>query len=163
MADAQEPPTLTHFQGHEIYPMPMFATIAVAEVDAVSAWYQAALGFSVVFAAPGGALVHLRRRKYQDLLIVPSRGGAAAAPGSLTISFAVDEEIEPLAERARGAAPLGASSVTGPIATPWNTIDLRVMDPAGHQLVFTARNPHPDPEQAARMKAMFDASRGASD
>jgi hypothetical protein len=38
MADAsQEPPTLARFQDHEIYPMPMFATIAVADVAAASA------------------------------------------------------------------------------------------------------------------------------
>jgi uncharacterized glyoxalase superfamily protein PhnB len=163
MADTQEPPTLTEFNGHEIYPMPMFATIAVADVAAVSAWYQAALGFDVVFAAPGGSLVHLRRRRYQDLLIVPSRDGAVTAPASLTISFAVEGEIDGLAERARGAAAVGASSVTGPIATPWNTVDLRVTDPAGHRLVFTARNPNPDPDQAARVKAMFDAARATPD
>jgi uncharacterized glyoxalase superfamily protein PhnB len=157
MSDADEPPTLKTFQGHEIYPMPMFPTIAVADVAVVSAWYQAALGFTVVFAAPGGAMVHLRRQKYQDLLIVPSREGAATAPATLSITFNVDGEIEALATRARGVAALGASSVAGPLATPWNTLDVRVTDPAGHRLVFTARNPNPDPDQAARMKALFDA------
>lgn len=158
MADANEPPTLTVFQGHEIYPMPMFPTIAVADVPAVSAWYQAALGFSVVFAAPGGAMVHLRRRKYQDVLIVPARDAASVADSSLSITFNADGEIEELAARARHAANVGGSSVNGPVATPWNTLDLRVTDPAGHRLVFTARDPHPDPEQAARMKAMFDGA-----
>src|SRR5262245_64729816 len=84
----QEPPTLTEFQGWEIYPMPMFATIAVHDVAATTAWYEAALGFGVVFKAPSPdgqpMLVHLRRRKYQDLLIVPARG-EASAPTSLTI------------------------------------------------------------------------------
>ena len=163
MADASEPPTLTTFNGHEIYPMPMFPTIAVADVAAVSAWYQAALGFAVVFAAPGGAMVHLRRRKYQDVLIVASREPAAAPASSLSVTFNTDGEIDALAARARGVAALGASSVTGPLATPWNTLDLRVTDPAGHRLVFTARNPNPDPEQAARVKAMFDAAPPAPD
>jgi len=151
-----DPPDVAKFQGHEIYPMPMFATIAVADVAATSAWYQEALGFGVVFAAPGSALVHLRRRKYQDVLIVPAREAAGTAPSSLTISFNADGEIDALAERAAAAAPLGASRVSPPIATPWNTLDLRVTDPAGHHLVFTARNPNPDPAQAARMKAMFE-------
>jgi hypothetical protein len=52
--------------------------------------------------------------------------------------------------------------VTSPIATPWNTLDLRVIDPAGHRLVFTARNPDPDPVQAARMTAIFDAASRAT-
>jgi uncharacterized glyoxalase superfamily protein PhnB len=157
MADTNEPPTLKMFQGHEIYPMPMFPTIAVTDVAAVSGWYQAALGFAVVFAAPGGAMVHLRLRKYQDVLIVPLREGTATAAASLSITFNADGEIDALAARARAAAALGASSVIGPVATPWNTLDLRVTDPVGHRLVFTARNANPDPEQAARMKALFDA------
>jgi uncharacterized glyoxalase superfamily protein PhnB len=163
MSNANEPPTLKTFPGHEIYPMPMFPTIAVADVATVSAWYQAALGFTVVFAAPGDAMVHLRRRKYQDVLIVPSRESATAAPGSLSITFNTDGELDTLAARARAVAAVGTSSVLGPVATPWNTLDLRVTDPAGHRLVFTARNPNPDPEQAARIKAMFDAARPASD
>ena len=155
----QEPPVLTQFNEHEIYPMPMFATIAVADVAGVSAWYQTALGFRVVFEAPGGMLVHLRRQKYQDVLIVPAHEAAAVAPATLTLSFGVDEDLGALAGQARAAAPLGASQVTGPAATPWNTLDLRVTDPAGHRLIFTARNPNPDPAQAARAKAMFDAAR----
>ena len=129
----QEPPTLTEFQGWEIYPMPMFATLAVRDVASTTAWYQAALGFGVVFSAPGPAgqpmLVHLRRRKYQDLLITPAREDVPAAPSSLTISFNVDGEVDQLAARAHAAAPVGVSAVLGPVATPWNTLDLRVTDP----------------------------------
>ncbi|MGH9408495.1 MAG: VOC family protein [Vicinamibacterales bacterium] len=161
---SQEPTVVGDFQGHEIYPMPMFATIAVADVTAVSGWYQQALGFTVVFAAPGAALVHLRRRKYQDLLIMPTRAGAATGSPvpTLTVSFSADGEIDELAARAHAAPSLGASAVAGPVATPWNTVDLRVTDPAGHQLIFTARDPNPDPEQARRMQAMFDAPRKAN-
>jgi len=155
----QEPPTLTDYQGWEIYPMPMFATLAVRDVAATTAWYQAALGFGVVFSAPGPGgqpmLVHLRRRKYQDLLITRSREDAAAAQPSLTVSFNVDGEIDQLAARAHAAARAGVSAVQGPVATPWNTLDLRVTDPAGHQLIFTAKNPAPNPESAARMSALF--------
>ena len=161
MKEHQDPPTLTEFQGWEIYPMPMFATIAVADVAATTAWYEAALGFGVVFKAPSPdgqpMLVHLRRRKYQDLLIVPSRG-EASAPTSLTISFGIDGEIDDLAARAHAAAPLGRSRVLGPVDTPWNTRDLRVTDPAGHELIFTARNPNPDPKNVERMNAMFKDS-----
>jgi uncharacterized glyoxalase superfamily protein PhnB len=157
---SQEPPILSEFEGHEIYPMPMFATISVADVSAVSEWYQQALGFSVVFAAPGSALVHLRRRKYQDLLIVPRGGATMASASSLTLTFNVDGEIDEVAARAQAAPAAGASAVVGPVATPWNTLDVRVTDPAGHQLIFTARNPNPDPEQAKRMQQLFDGRDG---
>src|SRR6185295_3288084 len=152
-----EPQTLGEFNGFEIYPMPMFATLEVADVAAVAAWYERALGFATMFSTPGAGgqpiLVHLRRRKYQDLLLRPAAPGAAPpeAPSSLTISFnAADGEVDALAERARAVASLGASAIAGPIDTPWTTRDLHVTDPAGHRLVFTGRNPNPDPEQAAR-------------
>jgi len=158
-----EPPTLGQYGTHEIYPMPAFATLAVADVAAIAAWYERALGFTTVFAGPsiGGqpTLVHLRRRKYQDLLLTPAPSGGTPteAPLSLTLSFSVQDEVDALADRARAVAPLGRSSITGPVNTPWNTRDLRVTDPAGHRLVFTGLNPNPDPEQQARMKAMFES------
>jgi uncharacterized glyoxalase superfamily protein PhnB len=158
--DRAEPPALGQFGGFEIYPMPMFATLAVADVAGVAAWYEAALGFRTVFAAPPvdgqPALVHVRRRKYQDLLIVPAAHDAAAG-ANLTLSFSVDADLEELAARAHAAERRGLAAVVGPVDTPWNTRDLRVTDPVGTRLVFTARQPNPDPEQVARMKAMFEA------
>lgn len=157
-----EPETLGEFNGHEIYPMPIFATLTVADIAAVTTWYERALGFSVVFKGPAvgdqPTLVHLRRRKYQDLLLVPAPPGVvpADAPSTLTMSFSADGEVDALAARAREIEPVGRAAIAGPVDTPWNTRDLRVTDPAGHRLVFTGRNPNPDPEQAARMKAMFD-------
>lgn len=47
-----EPESLGEFNGHEIYPMRMFAKLAVPDVDALAAWYQQALGFAIVFRAP---------------------------------------------------------------------------------------------------------------
>ncbi len=165
MNTSDEPPSLGEFQGHEIYPMPMFATLAVDDPAAIAAWYRDTLGFTTVFEAPGAggqpSLVHLRRRKYQDLLLVTAPPDVAAtAPSSLTLTFSADGEVDALAQVARSAGPLGRSTIDGPVDTPWNTRDLRVTDPVGHRLVFTARNPNPDPEQAARMKALFDRARG---
>jgi len=158
-----EPATLGEFNGHEIYPMPVFATLAVSDVAGVAAWYETALGFATVFRSPAvneqPAMVHLRRRKYQDLLLVPSRSEGAQPPASLTLTFNADGEIDQLADRARAEAAAGRSSVSGPYDTAWNTRDVRVTDPSGHQLVFTGRQANPDPEQAARWKAMFDAAR----
>jgi len=151
------------FNGFEIYPMPMFATLAVPDVASVAQWYQDALGFGVMFTTPGpgGApgLVHLRRRKYQDVLVVPIAAGSVAAASSLTLTFQADEEVAALAERARAVPAVGAAAIVGPIDTPWNTTDLRVTDPAGHRLVFTSRRATPDPEQAARWAGMMDAAR----
>jgi uncharacterized glyoxalase superfamily protein PhnB len=158
-----DPVSLGTFNGFEIYPMPMFATLSVPDVAAVTRWYQDALGFGVVFTTPGpgGApmLVHLRRQKYQDLLVVPAPPNAAGGSSSLTISFQADEDIAALADRARAVPAVGASGVVGPIDTPWNTTDVRVTDPAGHRLVFTTRRANPDPEQAAKWAAMMDAAR----
>jgi uncharacterized glyoxalase superfamily protein PhnB len=158
----QEPMSLGEFQGHEIYPMPMFAKLAVADVDKTAAWYENALGFTTVFRALSNgeqtSLVHLRRRKYQDVLLVSAR--STGTPSSnLVLNFNADGEVDEIAARARGVASFGASSVEEPVNTPWNTRDLKVIDPAGNRLVFTGRNPNPDPEQAARMRAMFEAGR----
>jgi len=163
MPHIQDPPTLGEFNGFEIYPMPMFATLAVDDVSAVAAWYCEALGFATMFAGPPvgdqPSIVHLRRDKYQDVLLVPSRSREAASPpASLTLSFSADE-VDGLADRARTVPPIGASAVVGPVDTPWNSRDLRVTDPVGHQLVFTCRQANPDPEQVKRMQQMFDAAR----
>ncbi|HYM21639.1 MAG TPA: VOC family protein [Vicinamibacterales bacterium] len=161
-----EPQHLGEFNGFEIYPMPMFATISVADVSAVSEWYRNALGFGVVFSAPAGpggqpAMVHLRRKKYQDVLIVPAQSAAAPSTAStISVSFSADDgEVDAIAERARSARPLGTSAIAGPIDTPWNTRDLRVTDPVGTRLVFTGRNPNADPEQMKRMQALLSAGK----
>lgn len=161
----QDPPALGEYDGHEIYPMPAFATISVTDVAGVAAWYERALGFATVFRAPDvdgqPSLVHLRRRKYQDLLLMPPLLAAPSseAPSSLTLSFNAEGEVDDLAERARGVEPLGRSSITGPIDTPWNTREVRVTDPAGHRLCFTGRNPNADTGQLDRMREMFDRQR----
>jgi len=160
-----EPQNLGTFNEFEIYPMPMFATIAVADVNSVVAWYQSALGFGVVFSAPGAggqpSLVHLRRKKYQDVLITPAPADPAMPTAGLTISFSADDgEVDSIADRVRAAVPVGKAAIGGPVDTPWNTRDLRVTDPVGTRLVFTGRNPNADPEQMARTKAMLSAGKG---
>jgi uncharacterized glyoxalase superfamily protein PhnB len=153
-----EPVSLGTVNQFEVYPMPIFVKIIVADVAAVQAWYERALGFATMFAMPPidgqPSLVHLRRKKYQDVLLV--RGQAAgAASQALTINFNTDD-LDAVAEAARAAPPLGGSAVSGPVDTPWNTRDLTVTDPGGHQLVFTARLANPDPQVAARWKEIFD-------
>ena len=151
-----EPPVLGEYDGFEIYPMPAFAMLAVDQPAALSAWYEAALGFGVVFAGPPP---HLRRRKYQDLLLVPAGPGAVPAGGGPVLYFDADGEIDALAARAAAVPAQGRSALEGPRDTPWNTRELRVTDPAGHRLVFSARRPTPDPEAAARWQEAFAAGR----
>jgi uncharacterized glyoxalase superfamily protein PhnB len=156
-----EPVSLGQYNGVEIYPMPMFATVTVADVITVADWYVRALGFRVVFQAPvmngQPAIVHLRRRKYQDVLLVPGNA-AATGSGALMISFHA-EDVEELAVRSRAVAAVGASTIEGPVSTPWNTRDLRVSDPAGNRLVFTGHDPNANPEQVERMRKMLEAER----
>jgi uncharacterized glyoxalase superfamily protein PhnB len=162
---AGEPMALGEHNGFEVYPMPMFATLTVDDVAGLSRWYEQALGFRTMFAAPGPggqpSLVHLRRRKYQDLLIAPSRPGATAPPSSLTLTFQADDDIEAIAAQARSVAAVDQSAIEGPTNTPWNTRDLRVTDPVGHRIVLTARRTDADPAQVARMQALIDQSRTA--
>ena len=143
---------LGEFNGFEVYPMPMFVTLAVGDPNELAEWYVSALGFGVMFQGP---VVHLRRHKYQDILLVPGSG----LPGGPTISFSVDGEVDALAARARAVAPIGKVAIDGPIDTPWNTRDLRVTDPAGHRLVFTGRRLERDAETEARVRAMLEAGR----
>ena len=138
------------FNGFEVYLMPMFVTLADDDPQRLADWYVAALGFGVMFAGP---VIHLRRQKYQDILIVrgtPSSGGP-------TISVMADGEVDAIAERARAVEAFGRVAIDGPVNTPWNTRDLRITDPAGHRLVITSRGN--DPEAEARMRAMFASTK----
>lgn len=156
-----EPAQLGEYNGMEIYPMPMFATIATTDVSAVANWYAQALGFHVVFQGPPvngqPAMVHLRRRKYQDVLVVAGAAADSASTALLTLSFHADD-VDELAPQAR-ARVMGKCLVEGPLDTPWNTRDLRVTDPLGNRLVFTGRNPNADPQQVERMRKMLEAQK----
>jgi catechol 2,3-dioxygenase-like lactoylglutathione lyase family enzyme len=124
----------------DIYPMPAFITLVVADVDRTVDWYVNGLDFVVLFTlpAPDGttALVHLRRWRYQDILVVP---GTDKPAGGWTFSvMAVAEQLDALADRARAH---GVGSVDGPFDTAWNSRDLRTTDPDGYTVVYTARRP----------------------
>jgi catechol 2,3-dioxygenase-like lactoylglutathione lyase family enzyme len=164
----------------DIYGMPAFATLLVADVAATVSWYTDGLGFINLFTIPGPdgspALVHLRRWQFQDLLVRPSFGpgtppvtapvtAPVTPPGtagsSLFLSFAaVYDEVEGLAERARAH---GAGAVDGPTDTPWNTRDLTTTDPDGNTVVFTAGRPPELTDAAFSMKmSSWNADQGLS-
>jgi len=126
----------------DIYGMPAFATLHVADIDATVSWYTAGLGFITLFTIPGPdakpVLVHLRRWQFQDLLVRQSDGPVTAG-SSLTLSFAaVYDEVNTLADRARAH---GAGRIDGPVDSPWNTRELTTTDPDGNVVVFTAGLP----------------------
>ncbi|MGW8532034.1 MULTISPECIES: VOC family protein [Nocardiopsidaceae] len=120
-----------------IYPMPMFVTFQVADIAAAESFYHS-VGFIslAVLGAPDGppAVVHLRRMKYQDILLVPGE----PERGSTTASFSAGgQDLTALAEALRADLPPGAA-VEGPSDTPWFTSDLTVEDPDGNRVILTA-------------------------
>jgi len=126
----------------EIYAMPAFVTLEVSDVRATVAWYTDGLGFIDLFTMPGPdgtpVLVHLRRWKYQDILLRPATGPVVAPTGSRISVSARYEDLAGLAERARRH---GGGQVEGPADTAWNTHDVTTVDPDGYTVVFTAPRP----------------------
>lgn len=139
-----------HRIDREIYAMPAFVTFEVGDLEDARAWYEA-LGF-VLLAKLGhgpGRLLHMRRYRYQDILLVPARPGDSAAartPGART-SFAHTGPLADLDEIADALRGLVAGSVSGPELTPWHAVELEATDPDGHRVVLTARAETPVPQE----------------
>lgn len=117
-----------------IYVMPMFANFAVSDFAASEALYASA-GFVnlATIPGPGGvpSLVHLRREKYQDILMTQR----PAFRGSASVSFAAgDVDLGEVAARLRSTA----AEVVGPLDTPWFTTDLTFTDQDGNTVTLTA-------------------------
>lgn len=137
-----ESPELIPGIDRSIYGMPAFITLAVADLDRTVAWFTEALDFIELFRMPPTgepALVHLRRWRYQDVLVRPAGDGIPTAPGGAVLSLAADvTELDALAERARR---VGNGLVEGPSDTAWNTRDLVATSPDGVTVVYTALRP----------------------
>jgi hypothetical protein len=117
-----------------IYPMPMFVNLVAENLAATERLYAAA-GFVTLatIPGPGGApsLVHLRREKYQDILVTPG----TAASGSTSASFAAaDVDLAEIAEQLRATG----ADVNGPYDTPWFTTDVTFTDNDGNKIILTA-------------------------
>ncbi|MGB3187381.1 MAG: VOC family protein [Ornithinimicrobium sp.] len=130
----------------DIYPMPAFITLTTSDLSASTQWYEA-VGFINLFAMPGPdgspALVHLRRWRYQDVLLVPGQPG----PGIGSV-LSIAAEARELAGIAEAAAALTLGTAGTPTPTAWNTIDLHLTDPDGYKLTFTARAPEQDRDES---------------
>lgn len=136
-----EPPTVGEYGGYPIYPMPAFTVLTVRDMAATERFYTEALDFGVLFRGPqiNGVpmLVHLRRARYQDVLVRHGREATQPATGLAVTFAAVDATaVDALAEGVRSA---GGTIVSDAADMPWHTHELTVADPDGNQVAFTAR------------------------
>lgn len=132
-----------------IYAMPMFANLAVSDISSAEKLYASA-GFVTLATIPdpGGtpSLIHLRREKYQDILMAQGE----APHGSVSTSFAAgDVDLEDVAGRLRSSG----AEVTGPIDTPWFSTDVTFADEDGNTITLTA----PRTADCAESRAWADA------
>ncbi len=153
-------PTPHHEIDRSIYPMPMFTTFRVRDLDVSRDWYVQALGFVELAVMPGEdgqpALVHLRRYRHQDVLLVPAPmdGDGPSATGEATGSSSVDTTLSlaflgsagELAAQADRARAMG-TAVEGPTETPWFATEVVVVDPDGNRLVLTRRSDREVPQE----------------
>ncbi len=129
--------------------MPMFVTFAVADLGRSEALYHAA-GFVTLATvpAPDGspAVVHMRRERNQDVLLVPAEHPARS------VTFAAHgEDLTALADALTSAGV----KVDGPRDTEWLTADLTATDPDGNTIVFT-RSRTPEADQAREWASGFE-------
>jgi catechol 2,3-dioxygenase-like lactoylglutathione lyase family enzyme len=123
----------------DVYVMPSFPTLNVSDLAASTRWYRDMLQFQVVFELPN-RLVHLRRQRYQDLLLVPgpadfftpSRGEVGRGV-SLYFAIGGPADVDAFASQATTS---GAKVVEGPVNRPWNVREVVFRDPDGYRLVF---------------------------
>ena len=127
----------------EIYPMPIFPTLIVKDVEASSDFYQNVLGFKNIFTMPGpdgkASLVHLRWVKYADVLITGPRDGKELTEPKgvgVSLNFNMLEHFDGDMDVFAKHVLEHCANVTGPIDQPWNVREVTVLDPDGYKLIF---------------------------
>jgi hypothetical protein len=144
-----DPQQLGAFNGFDLYPMPSYIQLSVPDPEEAANWYVNALGFGIMFATqpdPNAPpfLVHLRRRKYQDILLMPGE------PRPTSIVYDATGELENLANRSADYSEHKGIEQQG-MAPPM----LHITDLYGHQISFFEK---PDDAEQAKFKQMFDQS-----
>lgn len=146
-----------------IYVMPAFATLRVRDLDASRRWYVEGLGFIVLAELPGPsgetALMHLRRWRYQDILLAPAHDPDIPTASGIRLTFSAHgTDLDALAAQAHAT---GGGVVEGPFATPWNTRDLVARDPDGYEVALTSWLPpdQRDSEFSSRMEQVRERIR----
>lgn len=125
-----EPQNLGSYNGFDLYPMPSYITLSTSNPENLAKWYIDVLGFGVMFASKQDpeaipTLIHLRRRKYQDILIVPGEH----EPTSIT--YDASGELSQLAQRSAEHGETSKISRNG-MAPPM----LHLEDPMGNKISF---------------------------
>jgi lactoylglutathione lyase len=115
----------------DAYVMPAYVKLLVADPARSRAFYRG-LGFQL--RVEDQVFTHLRWAHHADVFLVatpPAARFAAARGAGVIVCFSTDE-VDAVAERARG---LGAAT-DGPSVQPWHTRELVVTDPDGYRLAF---------------------------
>lgn len=123
----------------DIYVMPMFVTLQVFDLPASTRWYQKVLGFSVLFQMPG-QLVHLRREKFQDVLLKPSLAPKAESrdpANGVSLCFSVGN-LADINRLSKQVVYQDATVIEGPVDRPWNVRELVLEDPDGYCISLSA-------------------------
>lgn len=122
----------------DFYPMPMFINLEVADLSSSAEWYRQALGFRIVYSGPPGApaLIHLRRDRYQDILLVTSQEARPPQPG-IDMVIQIQAGSVGVEEIARQAKAAGTVHMEGPVERPWNVRDVTIHDLDGYRLRFS--------------------------
>lgn len=124
----------------EMYPMPSFPTLSVADLAASRRFYVEGLGFQVIYSfapADGPAVLeHLRWARYADLLLVPGGPDGGTKGQGIRLTFSAALAGRSCAEIAERAQAQGAD-VEGPVERSYNAREVVVTDPDGFVLVFT--------------------------
>jgi catechol 2,3-dioxygenase-like lactoylglutathione lyase family enzyme len=135
------------------YPLPCCPALAVRNLAASALWYEAGLGFRLVFsnvgAIPGvgdpegedGAprLAHLRWAESADLVLTaddPQIALAGARGLGVTLRFQVAGSVDALAARVQS---YGIEILLGPVDRPWKAREFVVADPDGYHVAFSGR------------------------
>ncbi|HET8643136.1 MAG TPA: VOC family protein [Pseudonocardiaceae bacterium] len=142
--------------------MPTFAILLVSDLTSSLQWYVEGLGFWVEkqLDGPDGqlAVVHLRRAQYRDMLLRPMREPLDGPLGrGVRLSFSVVSESEDsMRAIAARLAELPQGSAKGPVATPWNTVEIEATDPDGYVVVLSTVA-----DRARTWNELQDSVRGA--
>ncbi|TDQ66869.1 hypothetical protein ATL17_0875 [Maritalea mobilis] len=142
-----EPQQLGQFNQFDLYPMPSYIQLTTPNPEETANWFVKTLGFGIMFAnqpdpeAPP-MLVHLRRRKYQDVLLVPGD------PQPTAITYDASGELNALAQRIEENWQHSGITTEG-LAPPM----LSVTDPDGNKFTFFDK---PSEEAQQRFHNLFD-------
>jgi catechol 2,3-dioxygenase-like lactoylglutathione lyase family enzyme len=125
------------------YPLPACPSLTVRNLAASTLWYEAGLGFRILFTTADGCddplLSHLRWADSSDLVLTaddPQVLQAGARGLGVTLRFAVSGSVDALAEQVKS---YGIEILIGPVNRPWKAREFVVADPDGYHLAFTGR------------------------